>query len=261
MRLDFHERFEISVDIDEAKRRFVNRIYNRIFYILFLNEIETNKKWDVLRSVADELGVEYQSQIDLKNYTGLEFYRVLQALEGFYKAVSPEIQSKIDAEIEKTLNESEIDVGVHWEKGRFVRSGAKLLDEKLVNEPLRWLSDQKYQSVLQPYSKGLEHFLQAGKRPELLSDVVTDMYEALEALSKIVTGRDSKDLSANAQLFLKEVRASEAYKNILKEFISYANNFRHAVANNIAKPNLTLTEVESFIYLSGVFIRLAMQQG
>lgn len=259
MRLDFHERFQIQVDINEAKRRFVYRIQNRIFQTLFLKETENNQKWVILQSVANELGTQYASNVTLESYTGLDFYRVLQALEGFYKAIPSELQLKVDAEIIKTLNESEIDVDVRWENGRFIRSGAKSLDDKLINESLRWLSEQKHQSVLQPYSKGLEHFLQASKRPELLSDAITDMYEALEALAKIVTGRD-KDLSTNAQLFIKDVSASEAYKNILKEYISYANNFRHAVGGNRTRPNLTINEVESFIYLTGIFIRLAVKE-
>jgi hypothetical protein len=261
MRFDFHERFGVSVDVNEAKRRFVNRIFNRVFNYLFFDALDLVSGQDVLRSVADEIGISYERQMDFKAYTGEDFYRVLQALEGFYKAVSADIRTKLDAEIIRTLSESEIDIGVRWEQGRFIRSGAKLLDDSLVNVSLRWLSDHRYDSVLQPYSKGLEHFLQAGKRPELLADAVTDMYEALEALSKIVTGRDTKDLSANAQLFLKEVSASEPYKNILKEYISYANTFRHAVSNSQRKPVLTVAEVESFIYLTGIFIRLALQKG
>jgi hypothetical protein len=114
--------------------------------------------------------------------------------------------------------------------------------------------------VLVPYSKGLEHFLHSNKRPELLSDVITDMYESLEALAKIVTGRDTKDLSANAQLFLKEIKTSEPYKNILKEYIAYANSFRHAAPKSAPKPTLSVKEVESFIYLTGIFIRLVIQR-
>jgi len=53
------------------------------------------------------------------------------------------------------------------------------------------------------------------------------MYESVEALSQIVTERPGKDLSANAELFLKKIRASESYKKILKEYLTYANNFRH----------------------------------
>lgn len=97
------------------------------------------------------------------------------------------------------------------------------------------------------------------KRPELLSDVITDAYEALEALAKIVTGRESKDLSGNAELFIKKLGVSENYKKMLKEYISLANEFRHAAQEGKEKPKLTIPEVESFIYLTGLFIRLATQ--
>ena len=84
------------------------------------------------------------------------------------------------------------------------------------------------------------------------------MYEALEALAKIETGRD-RDLSANSELFIKALRASDQFKTLLKDYIAYANQFRHAVNNRESKPILTTAEVEAFIYLTGVFIRLAMR--
>lgn len=258
MRNDFHTRFEIDVDIEEARKRFVNRIQNRIFHNVYIEIVSRAGSCKILETVADELGLEYRSQKDFKFYTGGDFFKVLQAVEGFYKAVVRAYGKTLEVEIVRTLNEAELDLGIRWENGRFIRSGAKLLDEQLVNESLHWLTDQNHQSVLQPYSKGLEHFLQATKRPELLSDAITDTYEALEALAKIITGRD-KDLSANAESFLKEVKASEAYKKILKEYIAYANNFRHGVSDQSKKPNLSAAEVESFIYLTGIFIRLAIQ--
>ena len=156
------------------------------------------------------------------------------------------------------LKESETDLGITWQDGKFMPTGARLLDQELVNEPLRWLSNPKYKNVYHPFAKGLSHFLEAEKRPELLSDVITDMYESLEALAKIVTGRSRKDLSANAEPFIKEVKASEHYKRILKEYISYANEFRHALEKERERPKLSITEVESFIYLTGLFIRLAI---
>jgi hypothetical protein len=159
--------------------------------------------------------------------------------------------------VDQKLHER-FEIEVDRKEGRFLRKGATLLDEKLVNEQLRWLSDKKYESVLNAFSKGLEHFLHAEKRLELLSDVITDMYEALEALSKIVTGRD-KDLSANAELLIKKLRVSKSYKNILKDYISYANGFRHAQKEGRERPRISIREVESFIYLTGLFIRLATQ--
>src|SRR5205085_4653646 len=202
--MKFHERFNIEFGIEEVKRRFVNRAENRIFEEVYYRESPSQRS-RIRREIAYELGIEYRSTLDFKIYIGTDFYRWLQAIEAFYRVSS--YRASIGTIIESLLKDSEMDLAIRWENGRFIRSGAKLLDENLVNEPLHWLTDSKYMSVLAPYSKGLEHYLQATKRPELLSDVITDMYEALEALSKIITGRDSKDLSANAQLFLKEIKA------------------------------------------------------
>jgi hypothetical protein len=157
------------------------------------------------------------------------------------------------------MHESEVDFGIRWTKGIFIKSGAKLLDDKLVNDAIDWLYEKKYSNVLKPFEKGLNHFLHSDKRPELLSDVITDMYETLEALSKIITKRPKKDLSANRELFLSKIKASNAYKKILSEYINYANEFRHASEEGRNKPTISQHEVESFIYLTGLFIRLAMQ--
>ncbi len=112
--------------------------------------------------------------------------------------------------------------------------------------------------MLRPFKKGLEDLIHSIKTPTRLQDVVTDMYEALEALAKIVTGRGDKDLSANMELFIKAVQVSDIYKPILKEYIAYANKIRHAGKDGQPKPDLTRKEVESFVYLTGVFIRLAV---
>jgi hypothetical protein len=59
--------------------------------------------------------------------------------------------------------------------------------------------------------------------------VITDLYEAMVALAKIVTGRPEKNLSANREMFLAKVGGSDEYKQLLKDCIDYANTFRHAV--------------------------------
>ncbi len=113
--------------------------------------------------------------------------------------------------------------------------------------------------MLAPFSKGLQHLLESDKRPELGSDVITDMYEALEALAKVVTGRSTRDLSANAELFLSTLGVSDGYRSILKEYIKYANDFRHALEEGKVRSAPPAREVESFVYLTGLFIRLAVQ--
>jgi hypothetical protein len=84
------------------------------------------------------------------------------------------------------------------------------------------------------------------------------MYESLEALAGIITNRPKKDLSANRELFISKVKASDEYKKILSEYINYSNEFRHAAEEGRSKPAILPKEVESFIYLTGLFIRLAI---
>ena len=252
----FHKRFNISVDIEGAKKRFVNRVQNIAFgQLLYKLEKEPN---ELKRLVVFAIGEKWiSSSTSLERYVGDEFYRNLQALEALYHAAYKRVF--IGSFIEEVLSASEVDLGLRWEKGRFFPSGAKLLDEKLVNENLHWLEEQEgYESVLEPFQKGLNHFLYSENRPELLTDVITDMYEAVEALAKIVTGRKNKDLSENRELFVSRVKASKEYKELLKNYISYANNFRHAATEEKPKPTPSRKEVESFFYLTGLFIRLAM---
>jgi hypothetical protein len=168
----FHERFEISIEIEDARERFVNRIGNRVFDDLF---DQFAGKDALLKAVADELGESYMPIFRFETYTRQNFYKTLQAIEAARENLGAAYQSRLDAIVEKTLRDAEVDLGVGYENGTFHRSGARLLDEKLINEALRWLSARQHESVLKPFSKGLEHFLKAGKRPELLSDVVTDM--------------------------------------------------------------------------------------
>jgi hypothetical protein len=257
----FHERFDIQLDGKDIKQKFVNRVKNQIF--LNFADIEEDRRMQVYWNIANRLGRTFEipnsSLYRFDHYVEYDFYRCLQAVEATYDALSArEDKIRLDLIISKILSESEIDLGLTWKNGIFMPKGAALLDQELVNDPLQWLKNQKYKDVYNPFSKGLSSFLKVGKNPELLPDVIRDMYEALEALSKIVTGRQSKDLTANREKFIKEIKATEPYKKILKEYIDYANEFRHAPRNGKPKPEPSESEVESFIYLTGLFIRLAI---
>lgn len=251
--MKFHERFNIQVNLEESKKRFVNRIYNDIF-------LEYNSKYIVSKIIATTLGKKYSLTSPLLTfYISYDFFENLEALEGVYEYFKQsDIGPQIDKKVLKFLNSSEVDLGISWENGRFLPTGAKLMDEKLINENLNWLRDKEYLSVLDPFEKGLNHFLHSTKRKELYSDVIREMYESLEALSKIITGRENKDLSANRDLLLKQLKASDDYKIILKDYIEYANKFRHAAKQGKSKPNISKNEVESFIYLTGIFIRFSI---
>lgn len=262
----FHDRFDIDVGIDQAQQRFVNRIYSLIFeemsdgtWTRRLSELGISN-YELCRFVAFSLGEKRPQYFNPAVFVGDDFYRCLRVLEAIYKALlDTGVEGDLSRDIELALDVSEIDLGIDWQPPVFVRTGAPLLDENMVNEPLRWLAEPKYESVRKPFEKGLSHYLEATHRPDRLPDVITDMYEAVEALAKIVTDRD-KDLSGNREVFIKSIKASDSYKQLLKDYIAYANQYRHAPKQNRPRPPLSEPEVESFIYLTGLFIRLTIRQ-
>jgi hypothetical protein len=258
----FHERFNIPVNAEEARNRFVNRVYNDIlsgfFYSFLMKE-----RWDVVSMrVLTALGIKNQSSpafYQWEEKIGNDFWTNVRAAEAMYEAVSDMgVSQRLVKIIENILYLSEVDLGIRWHEGRFLPSGSPLLDEKLVNDVLNCLQPKKYEGVLKPFRKGLEDLLHSIKTSSRLADVVTEMYESLEALAKIVTGRGDKDLSANMEPFIRAVQVSDTYKPILKQYIAYGNKIRHAGKDGQPKPDLTRKEVESFVYLTGVFIRLAV---
>ena len=73
-------------------------------------------------------------------YVEDDFYRCLQAVEATYDALGTlQDKDRLDLIILKILNESEVDLGKTWKNGIFIRKGAALLDQKLINDPLQWL--------------------------------------------------------------------------------------------------------------------------
>ena len=132
----------------------------------------------------------------------------------------------------------------------------------MVNEPLRWLAEPKYESVRKPFEKGLRDYVKAGGELDRLADVITDMYESVEAIARVITAYN-RELSRNQELFIKDIKASKAYKQmlrtLLREYVEYGGKYRHAEEEGKPKPPLSEPEVEAFIYLTGPFIRLAIR--
>lgn len=259
--IPFHGRFQISLQIGDIKRRFLNRVKNQIFRDFFVMEVDDYERTRLALQVANRLGEEYRRSETLEAYSRSDFYITLQVLEFAYHAlVEPKIKNRLSRLISSIIRQSEVDIGITWKDGYFLKKGAQLLDEHLVNEPLRWLTNPRYSSVHQPYQRGLERYLKCERDPSQLPDVITDIYQALEALAKVITGRPDKDLSSNAEIFMSKVAGNKHHKGMLKAYIAYANEFRHAVGPRETKRKPDSPEVENFIYLTGVFIRLAIER-
>jgi len=273
MTADFHRRFDIKVGLDEAKKRFVNRCFNLIFENYDVLNAD-DFTFDLKKAVATELGKKHYPNDSFSDFIKDDFHSTLLAIEAIYqRAIAPprgdprsvfpavryeSMARHLNKTVPALLVLAEVDLSIKWEKGRFFPTGAALLDEALVNDSLRWLREKKIESVLTPFEKGLRHFLHAQARQELLGDVITDMYEAFEALACEVTGRHGKDLSQNKELFLSKVSLGTEYKELLTAYIDFAQNFRHSRSGGKKKPEITPAEAESFMYLTGTFIRASI---
>jgi len=268
--LPFHLRFNIDVPLEEARENFINRILNDINSEFPLledwgeDEYDYTGWTDINRYVAHKLGKRY-TKYSFVEYADtdkfLEFLRALEALyEAFYQLYTDGRPAMISRMINNALQKSEVDLGVEWQNGRFLPSGARLLDEALVNDNLRWLSKPKYTSVREAFEKGLHHLAEAANKPEGFNDTVTEMHKALEALARVVLGND-KGLSANREAFVDKLNLSDYYKRMLKDYIEYANKLsRHAPKLGATRARLLPSEVEAFVYATGLFIRLSLQQ-
>ncbi|HXX73952.1 MAG TPA: hypothetical protein VEI50_02380 [Nitrospiraceae bacterium] len=255
----FHERFNIHIPIEEEKKKFVNRVHNQILE-QFWWDLHPDERNIYEGNLLMILGIKNRRDgTPLHRYIREEFWANVKAVEAISMMLKGHRNAGyLEALIMHILSLSEVDLGIRWHEGQFRPSGSGILDEKLVNDVLGCLQGEKYDGVRSSFNKGLEHLLHSIGKPQLLSDVITDMYEALEGLAKVVTGRGEKDLSGNAESFIKAVEVSDLYKPILKEYVVYGNKIRHAGKDGQPKPDLTRKEVESFVYLTGVFIRLAL---
>ena len=257
----FHERFELDLGVDEARRRFVNRVLNFLIHDIKIAACQRNdlNEWVSLeRHICSKLGEQWRGMDCLSSIINDDFENCLKAIEVLY--AYPNYTDLANDGITLILQDAEIDIGISWKGGQFSSSGAPMLDQKLVTDVLGILSTSQYEGVSDPFIKGLDHFLNSKKKPQLGTDVLTDMYEALEALAKIICNND-RDLSANREKFASGLKIADAYKRMLKEYIEYANDFaRHAGPDGKQKPLPSRKEVEGFIYLTGLFIRLALSK-
>ena len=263
----FYRRFNIECTDEDAKQHFVNRIisfvssnYESLEDASFPTRADRDRNQKLL-AIANELGGKYQPETTYSKYIANNFFRCLQALEALYKTLSPynEERDEFQRRMESIISQGETDLGIRWRKGIFLPSGAKLLDEALVNENLQWLSGPKYKNVLGPFRKGLSDFLQAASQPERFKDTIRDMYEALEKMARVVCG-NNRNLKANAELFVNMLGLNPHYSKMLKDYLEYAHEFRHAVGEGKERVLPSPQEAEAFIYTTGLFIRLAIEK-
>lgn len=253
-------------NLKHSEEYFINRINNIIFHT---GEIFFN--WDQIEEITTEFrvnaGVKYYQGVYLNFYfesqkpLDLDFKNYLLNLQILLNILSIEQSEILSKHIVNAFNLAPVDLGYNIQKINdeyiLLVSGSKLLDEKLIDDILNILNSLDKMNIFKPYEKGLKEFLESRSNKEKQKNVVRDMYESLEALAKYICN-NGKDLSANRDLFLSKIKVNDFYKKILGTYIDFSNKeFRHSPKKDIIE--LTEKEVESFIYFTGIFIRLALK--
>ena len=172
-------------------------------------------------------------------------------LSCLYEALNDAVEKgALSRFIDSALKHATMDIGVSWKEGVFYPSGAKELDKALVEEPLDWLKD--FPSERTDFQKALDAYI-AKKNDE----VISNCYVAVEGLARQILGND-RTLDNNRVDLLKKLGLSQEWKSLLSDFFHYANEFKRHAGEN--RHNINPIEAEAFLYLSGLLLRLMVQQ-
>lgn len=265
---DFYQRFGIKVDVEQAKRKFISRASSSIFE--WFDEIGL---WtpDFLRWFSEEVGEDWHKHIyksygapyissgtDLSLICNKDFIRCLMIIEFIYKYLNEvyEFSNKktltnvFNSKISVLFDKSEIDLGVYWKDGKFLPSGAELLDQVLVKDLLDWLNE--FPNEKKDFDNSLKAFM-----TKRYNDVIADCYNCVEGIVREIL-ENNKVLDNNKDEFLKKLKISQEWKSIVNGFINYANEYKRHASDNRYKVNPN--EVEAFIYLTGLIIRLCIKK-
>ena len=258
----FNKIFGITDDLATEQQRFVQRINQTA-----LREIEGRKHSyrGVFESVCYWMGVNAHDLIldasrntyggvvvpGLRTLTRDNFTETLKISVLLYAALdkAPEEQRQLAFWVEAALGHATSDLGVRWHEGMFYPSGAKELDEPLIEEPLQWLND--FPAEKADYLKALRDY--AAKN---YGDVVGNCYNVVEGVARNVL-RNTKTLENNREELLKTIQLSQQWKGLLSNFINYANEFKRHASEK--RHDVNPIEVEGFLYMTGLLVRMIVE--
>jgi hypothetical protein len=159
---------------------------------------------------------------------------------------NPSAQQTLSGWIETALDQTTVDLGITWNDGMFYPSGARELDEPLVEETFKWLAD---------FPNEKADFLKAvtGYANKQLGEVIINCYVAVEGVARAILD-NKKTLDNNRDGLMKRLQLSQEWKALLSNFITYANEFKRHASEN--RHNLNPIEVEGFLYMTGILLRM-----
>lgn len=283
---NFYKRWNIDYDEDKKFTDFKNRALSTIDYTLgecFLSDINLeqtflkliakhfpqSKKY-IPTSITAALNniSKMTSSLEIKEikfkdslvYKFLSeecnFIKFIQYLQSiFWLDLDSEVKKKLYLGFKKDIELSLLDIQIKRIKGNniiFYPNGAKLLDEKIVNDVLDWLTS--YPKVQKSFKSALEKYQDKIYQRNLIDDLRLSL-ELL--LKKILNNnknleKQKKDLCEQ----LEKKNIPKQLRNMYWKLIDYYTDYQ----NNYAKHEYKVdsSEIEFIIYLTGTFMRFLM---
>jgi hypothetical protein len=269
IRQRFNKIFGLEDDVEEEKKRFVDRVNQSIFHQLDTVQGDRFNYRVLFDLVCFELGVNAQDFRDrilgsgmyerhvpasLRTLTQSNFKKTLLVLCILYAWLEITSDTEKNREwlsgwIKNVLDRCSCDIGIRWKDGFFYPSGAEELDKFLIEETLTWLND--YPDERKDYQRALECY----QASESLTDVIKNCYSAVEGVTRKVLG-NQKNLDNNKDALLEKMDLSDGWKKILANYITYAHDYRHASEQ---RHEIKEQEAEAYLYMTGLIIRLIIE--
>lgn len=270
MNRNFYARFWLSISLDEWKKRFINRVNDKIFNNIKVSPYSYSsksytydhifeflclklwkQKWD-FRYNNYMLWIEYWSIIEL---TQSNFEGVLHVLEILWLICDKiDFNNKVKEIIKYSIEDDWIDLWIRYHNWLFYLSWDKDLDEKIIEISLDNISWFKAKN---DYEKSLKKYISWDMNWTLVSCFTT-----LETLSQEILG-NTKWLKANKEEILKYFWWTESFSKqwnwILNWLYDYFNDYseRH---NWNKRHNINDLEVEATLYQTGIIINLLIKK-
>ena len=280
----FNRRWNIAIDGDKEFERFKNRILAAVDQAVgefVLRHPSVSRKLAVLvgarlpaQSRVDPLpGRQLAEVFSPRLFDQTATYKVLEAactenelifsLQCLFWALAearcPELERLVEL-VRIAANASPLvsmRIAQRGDRVILYPAGAKLLDDRTVNDVLAWLKD--HQPVAKEFEKTLKTYLTKDKTQ--YRNLLDDLRLALEKLLRRVLGNkkslenQQNDLGA----WLKRKRAHRQIANMYWQLLDRFSTYQNDVVKHKAERTVTEPEVEFMIYLTGTFMRFLLR--
>jgi len=252
---DIYKRLNLETDLTREQEKFIKRIRETLKEMNSF--FDYYKQKDLLTEMTFKLGEESHNFFEtyLIPYS---FKRTLFVSEIFLNILKERKEADyflyFYKKIKEAIDLSVIDLGIHFEDGKFYLKGAEELDQKFILEPLEWLKD--FPTTKEFFKETLQEYLRKD-----YPDAITKSYSALETLVKTFLN-NNKSLKDNITELIKKLDFPKQWGQMVFYFCEFANEFssRHGKKEKVKTTELDPELVEAYIYFTGLLLRLIIQK-